>query len=202
MDYCAVVPGARPERQVDPRPSGHDQAAAPARRFHRRPPARDVPGCRIAIALLDSGAIDMPAQTRLFLCLKDNYGVLLHDPASGATAAIDAPEAAPVEAALKATGWRLTDILVTHHHARSHRRHRGAQAAPPLPRGRARRPRPRAFPLVDETVRENDKVRVGALEARVHRNARGTPPAISAISFRPTSSPSSATRCSRSAAGA
>ena len=59
----------------------------------------------------------MPAQTRLFLCLKDNFGVLLHDPESGATAAIDAPEAAPVEAALKATGWRLTDILVTHHHA-------------------------------------------------------------------------------------
>ena len=59
----------------------------------------------------------MPAQTHLFLCLKDNYGVLLHDPATGATAAIDAPEAAPVEAALKATGWKLTDILVTHHHA-------------------------------------------------------------------------------------
>ena len=46
----------------------------------------------------------MPAQTRLFLCLKDNFGVLLHDPESGATAAIDAPEAAPIEAALKATG--------------------------------------------------------------------------------------------------
>src|SRR6476661_8026072 len=59
---------------------------------------------------------DMPAETKLFRCLKDNYGVLIHDPASGATAAIDAPEAAPVEAALKKTGWRLTDILVTHRH--------------------------------------------------------------------------------------
>src|SRR5260221_3744318 len=59
----------------------------------------------------------MPAQTHLFLCLKDNYGVLLHDPASGATAAIDAPEAAPIETALKTTGWPLSDILVTHHHA-------------------------------------------------------------------------------------
>src|SRR5580698_8641587 len=58
----------------------------------------------------------MAANTQLFLCLKDNFGVLVHDPATGATAAIDAPEAAPVEAALKATGWRLTDILVTHHH--------------------------------------------------------------------------------------
>src|SRR5215467_7794992 len=56
------------------------------------------------------------AQTRLFLCLKDNYGVLVHDPASGATAAIDAPEAAPVETALTASGWKLSDILITHHH--------------------------------------------------------------------------------------
>ena len=77
------------------------------------------------------------------------------------------PEAAPVEAALKATGWKLTDILVTHHHARPHRRHRGAQAAPPLPRGRARTGEAARIPLVDETVRENDKVRVGGLEARV-----------------------------------
>ena len=58
----------------------------------------------------------MPAQTHLFRCLQDNFGVLVHDPSTGATAAIDAPEAAPVEAALKETGWKLTDILVTHHH--------------------------------------------------------------------------------------
>jgi hydroxyacylglutathione hydrolase len=47
----------------------------------------------------------------------DNYGVLLHDPATGATAAIDAPEAEPILAALKDKGWTLSDILVTHHHA-------------------------------------------------------------------------------------
>jgi len=51
-----------------------------------------------------------------FPCLKDNYGVLIHDPETGATASIDAPEAEAVEAALKQTGWGLTDILVTHHH--------------------------------------------------------------------------------------
>ena len=33
----------------------------------------------------------MLAQTRLFPCLKDNFGVLVHDPGSGTTAAIDAP---------------------------------------------------------------------------------------------------------------
>jgi hydroxyacylglutathione hydrolase len=58
----------------------------------------------------------MPVKIHLFPCLQDNYGVLLHDTATGATAAIDAPESAAVETALKETGWKLTDILVTHHH--------------------------------------------------------------------------------------
>jgi len=47
----------------------------------------------------------------------DNYGVLIHDAESGATAAIDAPEAEPILAALQDKGWALTDILITHHHA-------------------------------------------------------------------------------------
>jgi hydroxyacylglutathione hydrolase len=47
----------------------------------------------------------------------DNYGVLLHDPQTGATASIDAPEAGPIQAALAQKGWNLTDIIVTHHHA-------------------------------------------------------------------------------------
>ena len=59
----------------------------------------------------------MPAKIHQFPCLSDNFGVLIHDPATGATASIDAPEAAAVEKALQDTGWTLTDILVTHHHA-------------------------------------------------------------------------------------
>lgn len=55
-------------------------------------------------------------QFHLFPCLSDNYGVLVHCPDSGATASIDAPEAAAVEKALADTGWRLTHILITHHH--------------------------------------------------------------------------------------
>jgi hydroxyacylglutathione hydrolase len=108
----------------------------------------------------------MPAQTYLFPCLKDNYGVLIHDPQSGATASIDAPEAAPVEAALTKTGWRLTDILVTHHHAdhtagigELKTRHHCHVVAP---RNEAQR-----IAHVDETVGEGDKVRVGGLEGRV-----------------------------------
>jgi hydroxyacylglutathione hydrolase len=109
----------------------------------------------------------MPARTHLFLCLQDNYGVLLHDPQSGATAAIDAPEAGAVEAALRATGWGLTDILVTHHHAdhtggiaalKEH--HRCRVVAPAREAAR--------IPLVDVIVAENEKVRVGSLEGSVY----------------------------------
>ena len=108
----------------------------------------------------------MTAKTHLFHCLKDNFGVLIHDPATGATAAIDAPEAGPVEAALQETGWKLTDILVTHHHgdhtggiADLKKRHKCRVVAP---RNEAAR-----IPLVDETVGEGDTVKVGDLTARV-----------------------------------
>ncbi|MEK1931445.1 MAG: MBL fold metallo-hydrolase, partial [Pararhizobium sp.] len=52
----------------------------------------------------------------LFLCRTDNFGVLVHDPVSGATASIDAPEEQPILGALKRRGWTLTHILTTHHH--------------------------------------------------------------------------------------
>src|SRR2546421_10388584 len=58
----------------------------------------------------------MPAETRLFPCLTDNFGALTHDPAPRATASIDAPEAGPIVKALEHEGWQLTDILITHHH--------------------------------------------------------------------------------------
>src|ERR1700716_3591199 len=108
----------------------------------------------------------MAAQIPLFPCLQDNFGVLLHDSESGATAAIDAPEAAPVEAALKATGWNLTDILVTHHHgdhtggiAELKKKYNCRVVAPTAEAGK--------IPLVDETVREGDTVSVGKLAANV-----------------------------------
>ena len=46
----------------------------------------------------------------------DNYGVLLHDEASGATAMVDAGDASRALAALADTGWKLTQIWITHHH--------------------------------------------------------------------------------------
>lgn len=52
----------------------------------------------------------------VFGARSDNFGYLVHDEASGRTAAIDAPEAAPIKAALTRRGWTLTDIFITHHH--------------------------------------------------------------------------------------
>jgi hydroxyacylglutathione hydrolase len=106
------------------------------------------------------------AETRLFLCRKDNYGVLVHDPASGATAAIDAPEAGPIEAALTASGWKLSDILITHHHAdhtdgiRALKQRHGARVVAP-------RDEATTIPAVDATAGDGDTVTVGTLTARV-----------------------------------
>ncbi|HZT24440.1 MAG TPA: hydroxyacylglutathione hydrolase [Pseudolabrys sp.] len=107
----------------------------------------------------------MAAEIRLFKCLSDNYGVLLHDSQTGATAAIDAPEAAPIEAALAQTGWTLTDILVTHHH---HDHVGGIEALKRKHRCRVVAPAKGSdIPGVDERVAEGDKISMGNLAANV-----------------------------------
>ena len=49
-------------------------------------------------------------------CRADNYAYLLHDADSGATAVVDVPDAGPIRSALAERRWKLTDILITHHH--------------------------------------------------------------------------------------
>ena len=51
-----------------------------------------------------------------FPCLSDNYGFLLHDPASGETAAIDTPDGAEYLKQASAKGWQITQIWNTHWH--------------------------------------------------------------------------------------
>jgi hydroxyacylglutathione hydrolase len=55
-------------------------------------------------------------QVHQFPCLSDNYGYLLHDPASGETVCIDTPDSDEYlrQAALK--GWAITAIWNTHWH--------------------------------------------------------------------------------------
>lgn len=55
-------------------------------------------------------------ELEVFSCRSDNYGVLVHDPETGLTASIDAPEEAPILAAAERRGWKLTHIFTTHHH--------------------------------------------------------------------------------------
>ena len=51
-----------------------------------------------------------------FPCLSDNYGYLIHDPASGETACIDTPDAEAYLREAAAKGWRITQIWNTHWH--------------------------------------------------------------------------------------
>ena len=82
----------------------------------------------------------------------------------------------------KATGWKLTDILVTHHHAD----HTGGIAELKekykcrvvAPAGEAAK-----IPAVDETVREGDNVKVGKLVGAACSRRRATPPGTSPTGF-------------------
>jgi hydroxyacylglutathione hydrolase len=58
----------------------------------------------------------MAIEIEQFMCKSDNFGVLARDPASGEVLLIDAPEAAPILAAIERTGWTPKTLLVTHHH--------------------------------------------------------------------------------------
>jgi hydroxyacylglutathione hydrolase len=58
----------------------------------------------------------MPLEILTIPCLSDNYAFLAHDPDSGDTALVDAPEAAPVLKVLSERGWTLSHVLLTHHH--------------------------------------------------------------------------------------
>ena len=99
-------------------------------------------------------------------CLSDNYGYLIHDTKTGATASIDTPEVHPINRALRKKGWTLTHILNTHHHED----HTGGNlelkdrwgctivgSAPDASR----------IPGIDIRVKDGDTYRFGAFEARV-----------------------------------
>ena len=58
----------------------------------------------------------MPLTVRQLPCLKDNYGFLARDEATGAVACVDTPDAEAILAELQTLGWGLTHILNTHWH--------------------------------------------------------------------------------------
>lgn len=58
----------------------------------------------------------MPTTIVTLPALADNYFFLIHNEETDQTALVDAPDAAPVVAALEARAWKLDQILLTHHH--------------------------------------------------------------------------------------
>lgn len=109
----------------------------------------------------------MTAEIELFSCLSDNYGLLLHDPATGATASLDAPDGEAVLEALQRRGWTLTDILVTHHHADHVQGIEELKEAFPAARVTAPKAEADRIPLAERRVAEGDQAAVGALIAQV-----------------------------------
>lgn len=109
----------------------------------------------------------MPIEVAQFICLDDNFGLLVHDRATGATASVDAPDGEALAAEAARRGWTLTHLLVTHHHA-DH-----IQGADTLRKhfpqmkivgaaGDAHR-----LPPLDQAVEDGDEVAVGHSRARV-----------------------------------
>ena len=98
--------------------------------------------------------------------LSDNYVWLAHDPATGATAAIDPAVAEPVLAAAAARGWRISQILNTHWHPD----HVGGNAAIVAATG-ALVTGPAAeqacIPHISRAVAEGDAVAIGGVSGTV-----------------------------------
>jgi hydroxyacylglutathione hydrolase len=90
----------------------------------------------------------------------------MHDPATGATASIDVPEADPVLAAAAARGWTITHILVTHHHP-DHVQGIPAVKSQTGARVIANAADAHRIPLVDETVLPGGLARFGSFAATV-----------------------------------
>ena len=111
-----------------------------------------------------------PSQTDLQVArvpvLSDNYAWLVHDPASGETAAVDPGEAQPVLDAAAARGWRVTQVWNTHWH----RDHVGGNDDVSAATGaRVTGPAAEAAKIdgLDATVGDGDVLRLGGHEARV-----------------------------------
>ncbi|WP_332656600.1 hydroxyacylglutathione hydrolase [Brevundimonas sp.] len=108
----------------------------------------------------------MPLDVRLFPCLSDNYGFLLRDPATGAVATVDTPDADAILAELERSGWgRLDLILNTHWHPDHTQGNAALKAATGCEIVGPEEVR-RAAPL-DRAVRGGDVVRLGEIALEV-----------------------------------
>lgn len=94
-------------------------------------------------------------------CLRDNYAFLLRDPATGVVALVDAPEEGPILGELAVRGWRLSKILITHHH-NDHIEGVNGLAAASGARVVGAEADAHRLPHLDRALRPGDTVRIGA----------------------------------------
>ena len=102
----------------------------------------------------------MPLEIVTIPCLSDNYAYLAHDRETGETALVDIPEAGPILDELDRRGWRLSHILITHHHPDHVQGIDAILAAHPARVVGAAADAHRLPPL-DVAVKEGDSVRIG-----------------------------------------
>lgn len=99
-----------------------------------------------------------------FFCREDNFGVLIHDPETGLTASIDAPEETAISDALARRGWKLDFIFTTHHHFdhvegnEALKRAFGAQITGPAAE---------TIPGADRGVKDGDTFKFGSFDVQV-----------------------------------
>ena len=108
----------------------------------------------------------MTLKIHQFPCLSDNYGFLIHDPASGETACIDTPDAQAYLREADAKGWTITQIWNTHWHPD----HAGGNEAIKAATGcKVIAPATDApkIAAVDRTVAQGDTVALGSFTADV-----------------------------------
>lgn len=109
----------------------------------------------------------MPIELVTIPCLSDNYAYLVHDTASGATALVDVPDAAPVLAELDARGWRLSDVWLTHHHPDHIDGLPGLPGHIPAPRIWGAAADAHRLPALDLALRDGDKAGFAGHEVRI-----------------------------------
>lgn len=105
-------------------------------------------------------------QIHQFACLSDNYGFLIHDPASGETVCIDTPDAEAYLREAAAQGWAITQVWNTHWHPD----HAGGNDAIKVATGctvTASAAEASKTPAVDRGVVQGDTVAIGAFSAHV-----------------------------------
>ncbi len=94
-------------------------------------------------------------------CLETNYAYLLHDQATGQTAVVDVPDAAPILAALEQRGWRADLVLLTHHHPDHVQGVAALRAAMPDARVAGAGADAARLPPLDRALAPGDSVAVG-----------------------------------------